>query len=491
MFTLLRCLILGAVLVLGVAPALAQPEPPADGTPTTSIDAPDTPVGKQLAWVLAVINGKEIGDLTARFTPRFLEAFAPDEVIDTLTHLRERTFGGVRVDLVQLMEEESDNAVTGILNASKTERFLAAYVAIDEKSGKIAGLVFNPAGYSCAAGDWDSYSGDLGRLSGAVALGCYELVPADPASPAGDLRLVSIYEFGERRPHAVAGAMQLWVLGALGKRVASGKAAWDDLVPLKAGAMGIPGGELSSRPVGSEASLGELADRMSRAGDTTATDHLIAFLGADSIEDYVLAHTRDAKSSFPLLTLRQMFALKLDPQGEPAAAYLAAGRDERREMLAPGGALGKAAPPWRELETWDGPRLLDRAGYFCGAEDLCRILADLRRLEQKPGMERLLKPLRDDPGMKADPAMWTSVAHKSGTEPGALAMAWLMQRRDGRWFAMSAIWNNSEAAVSEDRLRDLARAGGEILAKYEPPADAPAVESAPAPTPSVPAATPK
>jgi pimeloyl-ACP methyl ester carboxylesterase len=67
-----------ALLLALVGPASAQ-----DGTPVTEI--PATPVGEQLAWVLAQLNGEAAdlteADITAHFTEGFLASFLPAPVL--------------------------------------------------------------------------------------------------------------------------------------------------------------------------------------------------------------------------------------------------------------------------------------------------------------------------------------------------------------------------------------------------------------------------
>lgn len=458
-----------AAVLLAAGGARAQEHSDPPGEP---IEPPQTPVGRQLAWVVRVINGEAIGALPARFTPRFLETFSEAEVTETLTKLRDRIFAGHRVGLVEIQEEsENANALTGILNAAKTDRFIAAYLALDEKTGLIAGLEFNPAGYSCRAGDWETLQGDLGRMSGQVAFGAYELAP-EPAGegvPANALRLVGVYEFNERQPRAIAGAMQLWVLGALGEELAAKKAGGvklEDEVALRPEWTCLPGGELSSRPEGSKVRVEELIRLMNEAGDTTATDHLVGLLTPATIESYVLARTRDARSSVPLLTLRQMFALKLAPDDAVSIDYARSNADGRAAMLAPDGDLATPEVKWDELETWNTPRLTGEVGYFCSARDLAGIFGDVRRLEQSAGLEQIAEGLRHDPGFEVDRGTWQSIAHKGGREPGVVSLAWLLKRDDGRWFTLAAIWNNQEQPVDGERLREVARAGAGILAKY-------------------------
>jgi len=86
-------------------------------------------------------------------------------------------------------------------------------------------------------------------------------------------------------------------------------------------------------------------------------------------------------------------------------------------------------------------------------------------------MEPLSRAIRINPGVPLDAAAWKSVAFKGGSEPGVLNLTFLMERADGRWFTLSAGWNNPEKAVEEARLIALVRAGVKILEKHEAEAE--------------------
>jgi hypothetical protein len=47
------------------------------------------------------------------------------------------------------------------------------------------------------------------------------------------------------------------------------------------------------------------------------------------------------------------------------------------------------------------------------------------------------------------------VGYKGGSEPGVIAMTFLLRRTDGGWRAVSASWNNPAAPVDEARFIDL------------------------------------
>ena len=80
-------------------------------------------------------------------------------------------------------------------------------------------------------------------------------------------------------------------------------------------------------------------------------------------------------------------------------------------------------------------------------------------------MEPLSKALRMSQGLSPDTRAWNSIAFKSGSEPGVLAMVWLLERNDGRWFALSLIANDPKQAINQDELNTYASAAIRLLAE--------------------------
>lgn len=54
-----------------------------------------------------------------------------------------------------------------------------------------------------------------------------------------------------------------------------------------------------------------------------------------------------------------------------------------------------------------------------------------------------------EPGAPFEPETWTEVRYKGGNEPGVLALAWWLERSDGRQFVMATGISNPEAPVDE------------------------------------------
>lgn len=439
--------------------------PASESLPVHRVESPDTPVGRQLAWVVKVINGQEpIGELPLRFAPRFIEEYKAPEITATLATLREKKFGGAMVDLVQINEEETADALTGIINGRESNRFLSVFIALDEKTGLISGLLFDQAGYSCAAGDWETFGGEFGRMSGSVSFAAYELVTEDAEKMEGPYRLRPVVEIAERHSDNVSTSARLWTLGAMAEQVVSGTRAWAEVVKVREEWKAVPGGVTASMAAGSEVTLAELATRALARNDSSAADHLLHVAGREAVEAYAKRLIRYQGRSYPVLSTREMLYLKLHPDGDVRARYAENMAEVRRELLVKDSILA-GTPAWDGLDGWEAPRELERIGWFASVQDQCRVLADLRRLEQVTGCEAMAAFTKADSPVPLDGDRWTEVRHIAGAEPGVLAYAWLLRREDEKWFAVAMTWNEPKQGVDEGRFLDLARAGLEILGK--------------------------
>jgi hypothetical protein len=455
------------------SPCLAQPED--EDAPPPPATIPATKAGKELKWVLEVVNGRELGDPTEKFTPRFLEQAPPDYLRTFLTTLREKSFNGAKIVLHRVMaDEEREDTISAIVRGEDTKRFLAVFLITDDKTGKISGLRFAPAGHlGGEPGDWNSFEGDLGKLHGGVSFGAYELVPKDAKNPKGELSLRPVYEFGEDKRLAIGSTFKLYVLGSIAEQVVKGDLKWDDKLAIKDAWKSLPTGTMLLEPDGKEFTISEFADKMITISDNTAADHLLHKATRAKVEEYMGRFNKGSDRNRPFLTTRELFTIKMNKDESLADRYANADEDKRRLMLAEGGDVAKSGPDLTRVPGWKSPIEIEHVEWFATAPECCRVMADIRRLEQLPGMEPLGKSLRINPGMPFDKETWKSVAFKGGSEPGVMNLTWLLERKDGKWYALSVGWNDSEEALKEDRLVELAGKGVAILEKDGKEKDAP------------------
>lgn len=485
----------GGVLVAQVEPPLRQDRrPPADLEPerheptTRPVEIPDSEPGNQLRWVLEVINGGAPGEVASHFAPRYLQIFSVAEITEVLTTLREKSFGGARVELTRVEEEDlNDLALSGSLHGEETRQFLTVFLSLDEKTKQIAGLVFNPAAVA-PVGEGSEGPDDLqAEVGGSILFGAYEIMPRKvkpgeavaPATPParGSRGVLSpIYEFGRSDGGAVAGLVRLWVLDALGAQVAHKRLSWDGAIEIRDEYKCIPGGETSSLDAGATLPVRELVERMCAKDDTTAIEHLFRTVTREEVEGVLRRDTPETHDvRVPVLSVREMFALKLADREVLITDYLTDPLEKRRERLAVGGDIRSLEPDWAGLERWTQPRLVDRIGFFAIPESLAATLADLRSLRDEPGCEHLLDGMAAGVPIELNRARWPTGYGAWAGEPGVAAAALMVERDDGRWFAVVAIWNNEKETLEHERLNNLMRQGLKLcdaVGKQEAPSPA-------------------
>ena len=117
--------------------------------------------------------------------------------------------------------------------------------------------------------------------------------------------------------------------------------------------------------------------------------------------------------------------------------------------------------------NWATPRYITELEWFASTSDLCAAMAGLQATGSEPGMGAVMDVLSINPGMDIDPAAWTYVGYKGGSEPGVLNLTWLLRRADNRWFVLSMTLNDpvsaadnspSAGSLATDALRLLAQA---------------------------------
>lgn len=232
---------------------------------------------------------------------------------------------------------------------------------------------------------------------------------------------------------------KLYVLGTLAEQIAQGRHRWDEVVTLRPELKSLPSGRLHAWPDGTPLTLQSLAAGMISESDNTATDILINVVGRKSIEAMqATMGTREPWRNVPFLSTRELFILKYRRGGELGRQYAGMDTAARRTFL--DDVVSRV--PIDTLDVIDDPVLIDRLEWFATTADIARALDHLRRRAEAPALAPLLGVLGINPGVDVNTDQWTYVGYKGGSEPGVLNMSQLLQRTDGRWFAVSMSWTN-------------------------------------------------
>jgi beta-lactamase class A len=294
----------------------------------------------------------------------------------------------------------------------------------------------------------DEIIGKLKALHGRTSLAVLRL---DGAAP----RLLHGLE--PDAPLAIGSTFKLYVLGALAQEAAAGRVPWDRVVRLEDGLKSLPSGVLQTWPTGTPLTVQTLASEMISISDNTAADHLLRLLGRQTVESAqkTMGHATPERN-VPFLATRELFQLKEKGHAERMGAYLARDAAGRRAYL--DDTLRRM--PRTEIAGFEltAPVAIDRLEWFASTADLCRAMDWLRTRtegEAKRRMTPVLDVLGINPGVELDRKAWTYVGYKGGAEPGVLNMTWLLGRRDGAWFAVSASWNDETKTVDTVELATL------------------------------------
>jgi hypothetical protein len=252
-----------------------------------------------------------------------------------------------------------------------------------------------------------------------------------------------IHERDADRQLAIASSFKLYVLGELARQILAGTAAWNDAITLTASLRSMPSGNYAWVPAGTAVTVQDLAEAMIWQSDNTATDHLIAYLGRDNVQEAFAAYGHsDPQANSPLLYTRELFAIKMTQSDAWIAEFSAADDATQLDLLAtridpmtidPDGGWGR----------WNGPTAIDLVEWFASAEDLCRVTASLWTLGAQPGLAPVRTILAGNRGAIGDTTAFPNAGYKGGYEAGVVNMTYILEREDGRVFFVSAGYNST------------------------------------------------
>jgi hypothetical protein len=312
-------------------------------------------------------------------------------------------------------------------------------ITVDSR-GLISGLAIRPVVPTSAA-NWHAVVAAVQSVGPSV-----HMLVADTTD--GTCRPIHAIDPSTAAP--LGSVFKLYVLAALGDAVAVGRVGWNQSLTVTAGVKSLPSGVLQDLPDGTRVTVGEAAAKMISLSDNTASDMLIARLRRRAVEaELARAGMSDPARDLPFLTTRELFMLKFDRWPQLAERYARAGATGRRALLSTLDRLGML-PGLAVGRTWTAPRDIDGIEWFASAQDLCRAYVWLAGLARKPGLEPIADVLEiNDGGLGLDPARWTSVWFKGGSEPGVLTMTYQATRRQGDRYFVAVLAADRDAPIEQ------------------------------------------
>ena len=411
-----------ALLIVSVPGIAAAQTPPAATAP-----AADPSLTARSHELIGIVSGT--GDFSGYFAPSF-HAALPKEKWDAIVVSMTGQMGKpLAIDRLTAVTPFSAN-----LRVRFERGVVNAQIAIDPAPPhQVVGLLFT--GPEMAGDTLDKLAADIRALPGTTGLGIYALGEGAPRLVAG---------IAPDKAMPLGSAFKLWVLGELAREVSAGERKWSDVVAI--GPASLPSGITQNWPPGSPVTIQTLATLMISISDNTATDTLVSLEG-EQLDHFVTQ--AGVPRLAPVLTTRQMFALKSPANADLATQWATSLAPSARRTLLDGNAARLRTTPVDPMMFAGKPTKIDTLEWFASPAETAGILDWLR----KQGGETPLPLLAINPGI--DPTTrgkFDYVGFKGGSEPGVVTLNFLVRRKDGRWLAIAAGWHRNDAGVEENRL---------------------------------------
>jgi hypothetical protein len=440
------------VALLGPSPAQARPAVSTPAAPATLVAPPDTPAGRQLAWLLDVSRRLPMTEAEARahLSATFLAAVPVADLNAVLAAVAGPD------GLILLRHRPAGTALRFLVRGADQDWL--GLIAVDP-AGLVDTLTIAP--FAAAPTSWSELDRRLRALAPQVSLLVARL-------PERSQRCRPVHGVAPDRIRPLASGFKLYVLGALARAVAGGRASWDEPLAIRDGWKSLPTGILQDEPAGTELPLRRYADLMISISDNTATDHLIGRLGRSAVErQQVHFGLSRPRLNTPWLTTRELFTLKLTGWPQLARTYAALPPAGRRLLL--GLVVDRLPLPTpAPAADWTGPRAIDSVEWFGSPADICRAFAGLRRQAATPGLAPVASALSiNDGGLWLDPADWRTTWFKGGAEPGVLTLNYLARTTAGATYVVSAMLSDPAAPIPDTaagELQALVRGGFALAA---------------------------
>ena len=424
----------------------AVPVSPTPAQPAAAVVTAAPEFTARLDQLLRFLQGS--GDFDALFAPSFRAQITKPQLDAVLAQVTQAAGRPQRVASVRMVRPHAGVVVVA---AEKAE--VTLQVAVDPVAPhQVVALLVS--GISAPEASVAAVDAALARLPGTTG---FLVARLDADRP------VQIVARNADRAFAIGSEFKLVILATLVRDIAAGRRTWDDMVTLDA--VERPAGLWSKAAPGTKVSLRDLAGKMISVSDNSATDILLNLAGRKQVEAMMPTVGIAAPApNRPFLSTAELFKLKAFPA--LADRYLARDEQGRRAMLA--GEIAKT--PLNSIPATlfaDGkPVRIDRLEWFFSPSDVARMLDWIRRNSDSGPAADVRKILAINPALPpAAAGAWAYAGYKGGSEPGVMAMSWLLQAKDGRWYAVSGSWNDAANAVDQARFASLMQRAVELAAK--------------------------
>ncbi len=425
------------LVVLFLALIMLLPGAATAGDDARAARLPDTPVARQLSWLLAASHRLPLAEseMRAHLSDPLLESLGPDGLNDLLAEAGGTN--GLRLDSYRAQREpRADSEAYALLTGGAGTHHA---VVVTDADGAIASLRLTPLPRS-----WTELTERARAVAPEVSFLAAEIEEPDETGEPGKCRPVHAHAPATPRP--IASVFKLYVLGALAEAVRTGRAEWDEPLAVRE-EWKTPGGPVAELPAGTRLTLREYAEHMIFYSDNSATDHLMHRVGRGAVEDQQARFgMADPAANLPFLLTREMTQLKTADYPVHADAFAALDEEGRRAYL----DRVVAGLPLPDT-LWGEPRSIDQVEWFASADDLCRAFAQLRAQAAQPGQEPVNSSLSlmGTRILGLDTETWPTGWFKGGSEPGVVTRSFLAASATGETYVVSVLAGDPENNVSD------------------------------------------
>ncbi|MFE3450031.1 Cpe/LpqF family protein [Nonomuraea sp. NPDC059194] len=399
--------------------AAASAAAPAAGTAAVrDVPIPDTPAGRQLRWFMAAVPDAPLPEeqLTEHFTAAMLAAVPPAQLNAQLVAMKDLT-------LVKILHAEPTVIMSEVTTGGRT--FWMELVV--DRDGKIGGLrLTTPVTPKPTPASWKELDERIRKAAPRIGFMAAEITPRGDCRPVRSL--------APRTARPLGSMYKLYVLRAAAEKIPD----WNTKLTIRPELKSLPAGQLQDRPDNSKVSVMEAAKLMIAISDNTAADLLLHKVGRKAVE-------ATQSRNVPLLTTRELFALKGADYPTHAKKYLSLGKKKQRAYLDK--VIAKV--PLGSIKAWSAPRELDTIEWFGSPADVCAAHAELRGLKDRRVEEVMTQT---DAGLGLDRKTWRSVWFKGGSEQGVLDLGFSARTKDGRTFFVTAMASDTKAPLDEGNV---------------------------------------
>ena len=420
------------------APALAGvPAPATEGVPATvrqamAVRPPQSPAGKQLAWILTLASKLPLStkEIQAHFDSAFLDQVSPAELNQALEQLGPP---GSAVALRGLSQVQPTSLVA-VVQIGPARYLLQLGV---DGAGLITTLLFRPTEDTVPT-SWSQVDRQLAGIAPGTSL------LAARVSPNGTCTPVHTIDAGTPRP--LGSMFKLFVLGAVANAIKDHQVSWDEELTVTAAVKVGSSEALQDVAPGTKLTVEQVALKMIEVSDNTAADMLIKLVGRTAVEAQVRQWSSHASLDMPFLTVAELFTLKYHDFPAMADHYLALSPAQRAAYLTT--TVDKV--PASAEQPAPLPHDIGSIEWFASAQDLCHAFTGLAALQAEPGLNPISTVLSaNNGGVGLSATTWPRIWFKGGSEPGVLTLGYLARDNAGGTFVVIVLTEDQAQPVQE------------------------------------------